>query len=294
VTSAAVLFVAAALAAQPGADEPAAAAAAPTRATAQAGRTTTLTAGPPVGAPVERAVKPSDAYAQAVERDRDQRWADAAGLYQQAIADWSAERRRAPSAALDRAISKADRERQRSQMLAGLQSQRDHDRLLSASNRGLSLERARIYRTKLMVVRAYTGAVPGALYARTRDELEDALRAAATESAAARAPAETEIRLLLCATRAAGGDRDAARLELAHVGGADRDDPGNALAMAICRAALGQLPEALALLETYIQRQPPDQRLDPFVLRDVYLANDWDRLRGDPRFERLFAGVRRY
>ena len=24
------------------------------------------------------------------------------------------------------------------------------------------------------------------------------------------------------------------------------------------------------------------------VLRDVYLANDWDHLRGDPRFESLF------
>jgi hypothetical protein len=28
--------------------------------------------------------------------------------------------------------------------------------------------------------------------------------------------------------------------------------------------------------------------MDPYTLRDLYLANDWDRLRGKPLFESLF------
>jgi len=104
----------------------------------------------------------------------------------------------------------------------------------------------------------------------------------------ARPTALAEVRLLMCATRAAGGDRPAARLQLAHVTGAERDDPSNALSLAICQAALGDLPAALTRLESFVQRQPIEQRIDPFALRDLYLANDWDRLRGDPRFERLF------
>jgi hypothetical protein len=31
--------------------------------------------------------------------------------------------------------------------------------------------------------------------------------------------------------------------------------------------------------------------LDPYSLRDLYLANDCDRLRGTPRFETLFAAA---
>ena len=33
---------------------------------------------------------------------------------------------------------------------------------------------------------------------------------------------------------------------------------------------------------------PGPGRTDRFALRDLYLSNDWDRLRGDPRFESLF------
>ena len=92
-----------------------------------------------------------------------------------------------------------------------MQAQRD--KLPPATVRALALERGRIYRAKLMSVRAYTGAVPVALFARARRELEEALRLADSTKPSA----ETEARLLLCATRAAGGDRMAARLELAHV-----------------------------------------------------------------------------
>ena len=86
----------------------------------------------------------------------------------------------------------------------------------------------------------------------------------------------------------------AARLELAHVATGERDDPATTLPLATCQAALGNLPEALTLLESYVRRQPVEQRLDPFALRDLYLANDWDRLRGDRRFETLFSRLRRY
>ena len=257
------------------------------RVTVEGGRTTTIEAAPLLGTSLERAVS-SDAYAMAVTDDRDERWSEAASLYQQAIAEWSSRFHTEPSAELERAIIKADRERQRSQLLAGVQAQRD--KLPAATQRSLALERGRIYRTKLMSVRAYTGAVPAGLLARTRRELEEALRLADST----KPNAETEARLLLCATRAAGGDRVAARLELAHVTTAERADPATTLPLAVCQAALGNLPLALGLLEIFIQRQPIEQRLDPFALRDLYLANDWDRLRGDRRFESLFSGIRRY
>jgi hypothetical protein len=251
------------------------------------GRTTEIIAGPPIGAAIERAVR-SEAYALAVASDQDERWSEAAGLYQQAIAEWTSRYKHDPSAELERAIFKADRERQRSQLLAGVQAQRD--KLPPATVRALALERGRIYRAKLMSVRAYTGAVPVALFARARRELEEALRLADSTKPSS----ETEVRLLLCATRAAGGDRMAARLDLARVSTAERDDPASTLALATCQAALGNLPEALTLLESYVRRQPVEQRLDPFALRDLYLANDWDRLRGDRRFESLFSRLRRY
>jgi hypothetical protein len=255
--------------------------------TIEEGRTTEIIAGPPIGAALERAVR-SEAYALAVASDHDEHWSEAAGLYQQAIAEWTSQYKHDPSAELERAIFKADRERQRSQLLAGVQAQRD--KLPPATVRALALERGRIYRAKLMSVRAYTGAVPVALFARARRELEEALRLADSTKPSA----ETEVRLLLCATRAAGGDRMAARLELAHISTAERDDPASTLALATCQAALGNLPEALTLLESYVRRQPVEQRLDPFALRDLYLANDWDRLRGDRRFESLFSRLRRY
>jgi hypothetical protein len=253
----------------------------------ESGRTTTIEVGPALGASLERAFA-SEAYAQAVANDRDEHWSEAASLYQQAIAEWSSRYRQEPSPELERAIFKADRERQRSQLLAGVQAQRD--KLPPATLRGLSLERGRIYRTKLMSVRAYIGAVPAELFARTRHELEEALRLADP----AKPGADTEARLLLCATRAVGGNRAAARLELAQVASAEREDPAASLPLAVCQAALGNLPVALALLESHVRRQPVEQRLDPFALRDLYLANDWDRLRGDRRFESLFSAIRRY
>jgi len=57
--------------------------------------------------------------------------------------------------------------------------------------------------------------------------------------------------------------------------------------------ALGEDDAALAHLEMYVLRPAPHQA-EPYTLRDLYLANDWDRLRGQPRFESLFKGVWAY
>jgi hypothetical protein len=248
------------------------------------GRTTAVAAALDVGAPVERAI-PGRAYALAIARDGEQRWAEAAALYQQAVVEWSAvlRTRAAPGAgpAVERAVQKAERERQRSQLLASLAPPRGRPDM--APSRMSPLDQARLYRTKLMVVRAFTGSVPAGLYARARQALEDALRG----DGAVRPENEAEVRLLQCATHAAAGDARAARLARARVPDAERDQPGNALPMAVCAAALGEDDEALTRLELYVLHPPP-HRVDSFTLRDLYVANDWDHLRGVPRFESLF------
>ncbi|HET6284575.1 MAG TPA: hypothetical protein VFH73_26705 [Polyangia bacterium] len=250
-------------------------------------RTTPLQALLTLGTPVERAL-PSVPYALAIGKDEEEQWGEAAALYQQAIADWSTSLRLNPSTALERAVQKAERERQRSQQLASMVPARPES--ATAVHRAISLERGRLYRTKLMVVRAYTGSIPRGLHARARDAFSDALRM--TEKA--KPAMQAEVYLLLCATHAAADRPEAARVALAHVTRAQREDPANALPMAICAAALDDLPLALTQLEGYVVRQGGDMRMDPFSLRDILLANDWDRLRGDRRFESLFARVARY
>jgi hypothetical protein len=243
-------------------------------------QTTSLSVTFDLGAPVERAV-PGRAYALAVAKDREQRWAEAAVLYQQAAAEWAAALRTRWSQVLARAQQKAESERLGSQRLASLQP--PPGRPDAAPSRMSPLDRGRLYRAKLMVVRAFTGTVPAGLYARAREAFAEALRA----GAGGHPENEAEIRLLLCATHAAAGDLRAARLTRARVPEADRQQPGNALPMAVCAAALGEDDEALARLELFVVRPPP-HRLDPYSLRDLYIANDWDRLRGGRRFETLF------
>ena len=198
-----------------------------------------------------------------------------------------------PSRALELAIAKAERERQRSQLLASRARGDRRDRPRSArdpfTRRADALDEARQLRAKLMVARAVLERVPAALYARTRDRLREALRArgARAPPPAARTGGDAEIHLLLCATYAAGGEIEAARLARAHVTEAERADPANTVALAACAAALGETRAALAELEIFALHPGPG-RTDRFALRDLYLANDWDRLRGDPRFESLF------
>jgi hypothetical protein len=247
------------------------------------GRTTVVRLVPELGASVERAV-PGRAFARAVDLDADQRWSEAVAVYQEAVAEWSEAMQRRPSPALERAVQKAERERQRSSLLASTRPARGRFEALRAPVN--PLEEGRLLRAKLMVVRAARGLPPPDLVARARDAFEEALRA----TGAPRPSLEAEIRLQLCATRAAAGDLTGARLERAHVTSAERHDLENALPLALCAATLGEDDDALALLETYLLRPAPHPT-DPFTLRDLYLANDWDRLRGKPRFESLFRAA---
>ena len=256
------------------------------------GRTTAVVVTVEVGAPLERAV-PGKFYAQAAAADGEQRWADAAALYREAVNEWTAATHLQPSRALDLAVMKAERERQRSQLLAsrvrGTTSTTGtigHFGRDPFSRRTDALEEARQLRAKLLATRAVLERVPPALYARTLARLREALRAGAG-GAGQRMGGDAEIHLLLCATLAAGGDIEAARLARAHVTEAERADQTNGVALAQCAAALGETRAALAELEV-LALHPGPGRGDRFALRDLYLANDWDRLRGDAKFESLF------
>ena len=260
----------------------------------QPGRTTPVTVMIDVGAPVERAV-PSRYYAQAAAADGELRWADAAALYRQAAAEWAAAARAQPSRALELAAAKAEREHQRSQLLAAramsvAASVRVNPRYTfdPFTRRADALEEARQLRAKLMTARAVLERVPEPLYARTRDRLREALRAGTGSATAPRLVGDAEIQLLLCATYAVGGEIEAARLARAHVTEAERADPSNTVRLAECAAALGERRAALAELEI-LALHPGSGRTDRFAMRDLYLSNDWDRLRGDPKFESLFA-----
>ena len=259
--------------------------------TLQPGRTTTVVVAADVGAPLERAV-PGKFYAQAAAADGEQRWADAAALYREAVNEWTSASRLQPSRALELAAMKAERERQRSQLLAsrvrlttGGASRFGRDPF---SRRAEALDEARLLRAKLLTVRAVLERAPPALFAHTRDRLREALRAGAgAGGAAGHIGGDGEIHLLLCSTYAAGGEIEAARLERAHVTEAERADPVNSVSLAECAAALGETRAALGELEA-LALHPGPGRIDRFALRDIYLYNDWDRLRGDPRFETLF------
>ena len=257
------------------------------------GRTITVVVTDDVGAPLERAF-PSATYARAAAADAELRWDDARLLYRQAADDWTASAHTRPSRALESAIAKAEHEASLSQALAGYQrlGTPSLERLPAEARRAFlqrrALEVGRMLRAKLMATRAVLGRAPPELYARTRARLEEARDAAASTHTAQTLNdgSDAETQLLLCATYAIGGDAAAARLARAHVPSAARTDPANAVARAACAAALGETSAALAALESFVLR-PLFPRSD-LALRDVYLANDWDHLRGDPRFESLF------
>ena len=254
------------------------------------GRIVTVIATEDVGTPLERAF-PSATYARAAAADAALRWDDARLLYRQAADEWSATARVRPSRALESAIAKAEHEASVSQALAGYQ------RLGTASLEHLPADARRAFqqrqalkvgrnlRAKLMATRAVLGRVPPELYTRTRARLEEA-RDDTPQSATPSAGGDAEIQLLLCATHAVGGNAAAGRLARTHVPSAARADPANAVARAACAAALGENEAALAALESFVLR-PLIPRSD-ITLRDVYLMNDWDHLRGDRRFESLF------
>ena len=254
------------------------------------GRTITVIVTDDVGAPLERAF-PSASYAHAAAADAELRWDDARLLYRQAAEDWTTSAPTRLSRTLESAIAKAQHEASLSQALAGYQrlGAPSLEHLPAEARRAFQQRRAlevgRMLRAKLMATRAVLGRAPPELYARTRARLEEA-RDAAKVAPPLNNGGDAETELLLCATYAIGGDTAAARLARAHVPSAARADPANAVARAACAAALGETDAALAALESFVLR-PLFPRSD-VVMRDVYLANDWDHLRGDPRFESLF------
>ena len=257
------------------------------------GRTVTVVATDDVGAPLERAF-PSATYAHAVAADAELRWDDARLLYRQAADDWTATARTRPSRALQNAIAKAEHEASVSQALAGYQ------RLGIASLEHLPLEARRAFvqrqalevgrnlRAKLMATRAVLGQAPPELYARTRARLEEARDAATPNHAAQpRTTAATPRPSCCSARRTPSVGTPPPRVWPAPTCPAPPAPiPANAVARAACAAALGETEAALAALESFVLR-PLFPRSD-IALRDVYLANDWDHLRGDPRFESLF------
>lgn len=258
-------------------------------------RTTTVVASVDVGAPIERAV-PSAAYLRAATADAEERWADAQPLYRQAIAEWTATTRTRPSRVLELAIAKAERELRSSQLLAGAAAQGarirvGRSRMAEEAQRNWerrqALDDGRLLSAKLLATRAMLGRVPAALYTRARNRLEEARDAEPHPPERTTATgAHADVELLLCATYAAGGAVADARFARAHVSEAERADPANTLGVAACAAALGETETALAALETFVLRPIP-ARPERF-LQEIYLANDWDHLRGNPRFESLF------
>ncbi|HVZ88764.1 MAG TPA: hypothetical protein VHG72_17460 [Polyangia bacterium] len=253
------------------------------------GRTTTLIASDDVGAPLERAF-PNPAYLRAAAADAEGRWDDARILYRQAADAWAAIDHTRPSRALDLAVAKAEHEAMASQALAfrtrnpsGISGHLPEEARRTYRRRQ-AVEDARLLRDKLMATRTARGQVAPLLYARTRARLEDA-----RDNAEPGGSGDAEIALLMCATEAVGGDLAAAGADRARAlprQDAAEEDPDETVAAAACAAALGRSDAALTALERFVLGSPLP-RADA-TLRELYLANDWDHLRGTPRFETLF------
>ncbi len=272
----AIAFLAALLAADAGA--PAATAALPR------GRMTTVLLTEDVGAPIERAF-PNDLYQRAAQADAEGRWEDARGLYRRAADEWTAQAVRHPSPTLDLAVAKAEREAGRSEELAIRAKNvgfggRIPEPLREPFRRRQATEEGRLLREKLMATRAALGRSSPALFARARARLREAIDPDAPPARNA------QVELWLCATEAVGGDLAAARLARASVPDGARAETANAIPLAACDAALHEDEAALRVLETFVLRLPAPRPAEQ--VRDLSLANDWDRLRGTRRFDSLF------
>ena len=259
-------------------------AAAPPAALAPAGRTTTIVVEDDIGHPLERQadfLMAAPSYRRAIASDRDLQWAEAVGLYQQALIELAAAAQLKPPQQLEAAAFKLDLERRRSRALAEDAAGPPASAAPRPAGGSPSpprlqpVERARLLRQKMMAVRAATGSTP------------DALRSA-TLAALTGAPPAPEVRLLLCATLGVSGARAAARQHLAGVSAAERSDPARALMLATCQAALGYRDDALASLSVAVNRLGPSSKFLPGPSREIQSGNDWDPLRRDPRFLRLF------
>lgn len=231
-------------------------------------------------------------YRRAVDLDGQQQWFEAAATYQRALIEVGHAAGLDDAPWWEDAAFKIDLERRRSQTLARAAGRLAATRGAPPSNQ--HLDRGRLLRLKLMSIRAATGGVPTGLASATIAGLSAALPgpAPAKSTPAGNPPNDgdnPDVRLLLCATRAVLGDRAGARLELAHVRHATRTSaPLHALALATCQVALGDHDDALGSLAVGVYRLGPSSRFLPGQTRELQIADDWDPLRRDPRFERIF------
>ncbi|MEO8214709.1 MAG: hypothetical protein ABI560_16020 [Myxococcales bacterium] len=152
-----------------------------------AGHTATVLTQPNLGRSVEQQaqfVSHVPSYLRAIAMDAEQRWSQAAGLYQQALIEVGATVRFDSDLLWEQATFKIDLERRRSQVLAragGESWGHGGDRRIGAPRGGATpgltaIERGRLLRLKLMSVRAATGTVPGGLLSATVGALQTALR----------------------------------------------------------------------------------------------------------------------
>jgi len=177
------------------------------------------------GRPLERDpvfVARVPSYRLGIAMDAQQRWSEAADLYANAMIELGRAVGLDDRAPWGRAAEKVDLQRRRAQVLARVtgasrtgdpQGQGADPRPHGAavSSRLAPLELGRLLRLKLMTIRAATGVAPPKLAGATVEALNLAL------SEGELAGGALEARLLLCATRAAAGDRLGARRELGHV-----------------------------------------------------------------------------
>ena len=230
---------------------------------------------------------PSKSYAQAATADSEQRWADAAALYREA--GDRMDRRRA-AATVARAGAGGREGRARAPAIADAGVARARGRTAGRFGaRSVRAARGRAGRgapaaRQAAGARAVLERVPPALYARTRDRLREALRAGDGPDAGARTSRSATPRstCLLCSTlrgrrRGRGG---AAGARARHRSRTRR--PDQHVALAACAAGLGETRAAHRRAGDP-GLHPGPGRTDRFELRDLYLSNDWDRLRGDPK-----------
>jgi tetratricopeptide (TPR) repeat protein len=230
-------------------------------------RTHVVRTRPRVAPGLETAMPRTAIYGQAVALDLEERFDESAARYRDAEVEFS----RLPSTPA------------RQQTLSAWQLkcrwQAQWSRQLALPRQGLrpldayaSAELGYAYLLKFLAARAFTGRPPLRLALKARALLEDAVRRDASNAA---------VRLTLATLLQELGDPLGAQRELARASAAlARDDALVALRLAAYHAAAGDHPRALEALERVFRRRWGV----PELLR---WSNEYDRLRGDPRFKRL-------
>lgn len=228
----------------------------------------------------------NDLVTGALRADAREDWSAALGLYARAAAVLIDGEDRSSTPARRLTLDKLDQERRASLRLLELCG----GGRPCAATEGGPLEAGRLLRRKVVLIANRGEPLPLAVAEHARFLLRRVAEISEREKEHGLA-AETAA-LERCALEAAVGDRTRARHVLATVPRASRALPALAPSMAACRAALGENQEAVRLLLTAFGELPPPSDEGSALgnaWRDVYLLDDWQALRGDPAFERLFA-----